>query len=299
MSSFKEISVEEVSSLANGWTQTRVFEGHVDDLTDFQSSEEPSGWVERRKRTSEQGKWITLEYVFTAANSDGTENPGESGLKSRTWDLQFQEEQHSILSHPKVKGGHTDSGEEIVGLETYEPATGTSIGTEEWGSWLKVYADVYNKAQEAYVDETVEGGTATKPDLMAYHAKALEAVGFTSSIPQEAFDLSFAVFKRLASDSNAVHVITIPTLTKVEIVASYSELYANHANAEKIFSYNQLLSAEPSLPSAALIQLSNLTGWSWLKMRPRVQQTDQGLFQMTVEYVGVKTWEAWQYDTVT
>lgn len=87
-------------------------------------------------------------------------------------------------------------------------------------------------------------------------------------------------------------------LRKVEVVRRTASIRPAFTNLNRVFTYTGLLAAEPTLTSEGLLQAAGLTDLKWLKRAPRVNPTQNGLWEITQEYQGGDAFDSWLYPVV-
>lgn len=105
-------------------------------------------------------------------------------------------------------------------------------------------------------------------------------------------------FQRLVVGTESFNIPRY-VLLHTRLVRPGTSLASNHADVEKIFTYAQLGTAEPTLASQNLIAASGLEDWQWQKRTPSVKPTQDGLWELKQAWWGAKTWDTWIYDAKT
>lgn len=89
--------------------------------------------------------------------------------------------------------------------------------------------------------------------------------------------------------------ISQQVLRKVETVSVLSSIKAAHQGVNRIYLYDQLIAAEPTLDAAALIDAAGLKDYAWKKGTPTVDEVSRGQYQITQEYLAVQEADPWIY----
>lgn len=84
-------------------------------------------------------------------------------------------------------------------------------------------------------------------------------------------------------------------LRKVQTVIAESQIKVAHENVNRIFTHDQLTTAEPTLPAATLIDAAGLSKYFWLKKTPTVEAVSRGQFQINQEYWGTEKYDPFIY----
>ena len=145
----------------------------------------------------------------------------------------------------------------------------------------KLYSVAQMGALRQHLEDILDG-TATGPfvDPIDSGNTDAEELVFLMSTGVEAFTVSQFV------------------LRKTEVVRSGTTLRPVHANANKIFSYAALIDAEPSLADYDLVKASDLTDLFWLKRTADVRPTQNGMYEIIIEYWAAEEWSDKLYDRV-
>lgn len=274
-------------SSTSGWETVRTWSGSKAKLQAFIDTLEA------------EGGYTGLEILQTAALSTvqatyATEQPeGGTGTPttvdpiSRTWSLNGNELNVSILGHPKA-------------LQLYDFNT-------TWLAKIQCRVAVYKQKIADYYS----GKLSTLPrlipssdeDPVKYTATDPWGVGLGtiegSLIDPSSTLLGYAeeLCKHLANGVTSYNVSQY-SLVKTELVTNASTIRLSHTNVGKMHRYATLLGVEPSLPASLLLNLTGLTSVFWLKKTPTLQQTSQGRFQLTQEYWSFLKYSDFIYDTV-
>ena len=111
-------------------------------------------------------------------------------------------------------------------------------------------------------------------------------------IPLSAFSnrVFAGLYERLILNRDT-YPISRYVLRKVQTIADYSALKANHANVLRLFTMAQLKAAEPTITADVQLEINEaeLTKSYWLKNPPQSEPVQNGRKQLTVE------WEAYAY----
>jgi len=81
-------------------------------------------------------------------------------------------------------------------------------------------------------------------------------------------------------------------LRKSETVTSWSTMVVAHEAINRMLNWTALAGAEPTLPGTGLIQTAGLEDLLWLKKAPEVTVTSGGNYELSQDYVSLKTPEA-------
>jgi len=279
-----QVEERERWSYANGLQTVLSYEGPEADLTAFLSTELPAGYSEIVTTKSDGGQWVKLDITFSAAVV--TPNPGEEGLVTRNWTLHRQEEQHPIMSHPDIMGDKTTIG--LADLDVGIP------------SMLEAWADIFHEAQRDYIKQVGDAKASAGIEVPEWQffkpAFKAKPSWMTPTRYAELEAISNEAFKSLCKNTNATYTLTVPILKKTEVVVSFSAMRANHFNVNRVLTHSTLCGSEPTLPTAALIYATGLSGYHWLKKSPQVDQVNAGQYQITQEFQGITSWSQWLYN---
>jgi hypothetical protein len=267
---FTEQTSERTWNATAGWQRVRVWEGPESELDGFYSSIAPPGYVASRESFRPLGQtsagdttvkhWMRVEltYGIQATTGEGS----DPGLISRIWSL-----------HP------VEDQVEIINSAIAEPLRARSAN---WPRALLHFAEAWRAdlVKKASTEVAIHPSGPTAPYTNpAPPTPPSGATGGEISLANE-------ILNRLVKDPGAHRVENHYVLRKTEVVNSLTALKAVHANVNRQFSYAGLAAAEPTLPTAALIDAPGLAGFTWHKKAPQVEQVGRGLFQIVAEWEG-------------
>lgn len=263
MSTWKEITRHEIENPTLGDRIIVEYEGLKSELDTFKSTELPAGWTEIAIR-KHLDDWAHLAATYPTTSED----PDQTGLIQRTWTLEANEIESSILDHPNTR---------ILADRDYS-----------WPARIQAYVDAWRAACRTAVSNAVKAGTvATEPSLpdIPYSANATEE--------------ERTLADQLAGILFRIENPTWPTdqyvLQKTDLVVSTAQIAASHANKGRILTYATLLATEQSLLAATLIGAAGLSDLYWLKKAPTVRLVSQGNHEISQEYWGIVAWDPYLY----
>jgi len=285
MSRFVEKEVRHRDSTTRGRTKIRRWEGPAADLTEFEASELPSGWVEKDKTETDGAQWIIYEATYGVDDDTPAE---DQGLISRTWERDVVYDEKSIVLCPSALAIGTPPG-------GADPATRCQFA--QWPQSVVGAAERYFK----YVQKTLDpsSGVTEQKSPADFYWVDDPARGSAPFVPTQATPEQRAKSKELFETclrlQEPVFRVAAPVLRKTEIVVSGTVLKVSSAYTGRFWSRASLINSEPTLPATALIDWAGLTDWSWLKMEPEVSVVNGGQVQLTQEYHGALEFETFIY----
>lgn len=263
MSTWNEISRQEIENPTLGDRTVIEYEGLKSELETFRATELPAGWTEIAVR-KHLDDWAHLSATYPTTSED----PNEEGLIQRVWTLEANEIESSIFDHPNTR---------ILAERDYS-----------WPARIQAYVDAWRAACRTAVSNAVKAGTvATEPSLpdIPYSANATEE--------------ERTLADQLAGILFRIENPTWPTdqyvLQKTDLVVSSAQISASHANKGRILTYPTLLATEQTLAAALLIDAAGLSSLYWLKKAPTVRLASQGNSEIAQEYWGLVAWEPYLY----
>jgi hypothetical protein len=216
---------------------------------------------------------VTAEYAVTGATGDLLTTQADP-IK-RTWERLWNRNEESVWSHPGVQavfaqlnaeGRWTDIAtirQQIEeGLENFTPPQDLVLEADSYSPGL--LASNPNFPNFGFTVDPALGG-----HIRHLYTKLLSGI--------ESFRSSQAV------------------LRKTETIFQSSALRVQDQNNDRILTYQQLASSEPTLPAAALIDSANLQDYQWYKYPPEVRQVSRNEWQMIQEYESIFSFDSWLY----
>lgn len=263
---FTEMAPRRRYSATNGWSVSRRWNGHKDNLDAFLQANLPSGFLEYSIEI--EGKIAIVEASYGASSATDVGGGGSSALPDpiqEQWSMAGTMQEISLWQHPDVLAQYM----QLISAERSTLVKKINDGLAE----SKAISDL----------ELWQGQSTPWPPIRTSIPTKLEAPGMS---PFQ------SLYERLMAG-----IETMPrsmyTLRKTQTVGNYSQLKASHAKVNHILTYAQLRQIEPNWQVALLVDSQNLTKYVWLKLAPNIDPVDKGAFQITQEYVGFKNYDKW------
>ncbi len=147
--------------------------------------------------------------------------------------------------------------------------------------------------------------TYTQSEMIAWRKQLAFMLSGEESSSLDPSTIKAVIFGLLSRGENSFDVPQY-VLKKTDTVFSKTQLVPIYENVSKIHNYHDLVVAEPTLPSAGLIDALNLAlakihqkPINWLKMPPEVDNVTAGRYQISQEYLGLSNFNPYMYDTVS
>lgn len=225
---------------------------------------------------------VTLTVTYAATGPEGNQaSPADPdyGLFSRTWTLDYEDEQVPIIA-----------GRRATELLDWDA---------DWIVRIQTVAARYRASWATYIEaETKQAKSGTMPNKARDYAP-LCLVSGSGTGPSGIARNTIAVwlFDRLTADEDATDRIKRPTLRKAEQVSPISNVRASNTDAERVFRYNTLIARETTLTASVLLNLAQLrTAFPyWFKDRPVIEGTQMGRFNIAQDYVGLADYDGIQW----
>lgn len=255
----------------SGWTTVRVWKGATDQWETFYNSGKLTFAVDIDVEVNSDG-WTTVTAEFGITGGSG--DPVVADPISRTWTLTGNDIEVSPFSLPAV-----------------QTALSHIVSIEERARLI------------ANVDALVRGDREFTD--IGGNEQVLSVEAILTNISNAITDDDLATLRMLIS-AMASGIEGIPTsqyvLKKVETVQALSQLTVAHANVNRMHRWQALLNAEPTLPSAILIDSTGIGANInyWLKRTPSTEQVNRGQWQLTQEWWGFYNYDFLVYkDAIT
>lgn len=163
---------------------------------------------------------------------------------------------------------------------------------------------IQNGFRNPVTGEQVPGlDTFTTDQLIDFRSKLNAMLSGDTDLRFLPGSLQSFIFGLKAREQNSFQIPQY-ALKKTLTVFSQSQIVASHTHVGKIHNYTDLISTEPTLNAAILIDPLNLAQpggkpLNWLKMAPEVDQVAGGKYQIIQEYWGFQHFNPFIYDTVS
>lgn len=256
---FVELTTQRRYNLNTGWSLVRRWRGAKQLLSTFLGNQVPAGYANLEIEEEGAIAMVTATYA-----TEDNNNENKPDVISRVWTLVGNDIQRPLAELPKYAELTFKDPELLIKINAAIDAFQSEL--------QEAISKKQSIASIAFVPPPVNNGTPLDNQM---------AIELAQLIRRE-----FQTF----DDSQYV-------LRKTETVYGSSSVRPAHVNVRRYLTYASLLASEPTLPSAALIDASNLQGLYWLKRTPTVEQTNRGQFQITQEYWGTDRFEIPIYQT--
>jgi len=274
---FKQQQVTTFFTEGQGWTTTVPYRGSTTNLARFLTEIIIIGATFGGivgLRVTEDGPYSNVDITYAQSPFGPA---GQSDPIARTWSLIATMEEVSIWNLPKIQDGFFPPG--------IRKTTPFCVGlVERSPTDLMKLRNNIALAESDNLPGTVAGS-------------------IQEDFPDESMEALILGLQLRGEDTFQVPKYV---LKKTDTVFSRTQLVASHTNVGKIHNYNDLVVAEPSLPTAILIDPLSLAAaqvqqkaLNWLKMAPSVEQVSNGRYQLDQEYWGVAHFNPIIYDTVS
>lgn len=271
MSNWVEQEQRQSWDATNGSQVIRTWQGPYDELSAFLATSLPGGFT-RLDYGKVLDDWCTITATYGAPSSTSPA-PWEGGdpdygLFSRTWQIRPIMDELPIDAHPNV-----------TALWEIDPT---------WPMRLRMYVAACKQVIQDWVKENAaSGGTTTEPTLPPVPAAPTEQPNLLMLANQYVAELWL-------NDDRQTYEVPRYAIIKTELVTSDSALRASHSNVGRWHSYQAMLAAEPTLPTAVLLDTAGIetTSLIWQKRAPEVSQASNGQWQLVQEWwsaVGAST----------
>jgi hypothetical protein len=219
--------------------------------------------IEKQTTSDDADGWAIVRISYATDQITGQSRPlsdPDYGLISRVWELDANQQNISVLAHRRVD------------LLAARQAS--------WPTRIAMGAEKYRTSYKKWLSPENDNNNLPEPIPSQYKPSAPPGCTTTE------LNIANALWDTLIRDPDATCTVSQYALSKSETVASIGNVKASHVNVNRWHTYHALISAEPTLPAAGLIEPAGLEDLIWLRLSPRVRKASGGAWEITQEYWG-------------